>query len=851
MKLFNVASVLLALLSGALSGCGGGGGGGGAATINPAVTGGTITSISINSPPVVSFVVKDSSGNPISGLKLFDLAGAAGDPACGGSNVTFAIAKFDGYNWQSLISRQRYAADDLSNPAAPKHSVIEGTTDPKPTSTLSNPGTAVADPSTRVVGILEEANGVYTYRFATDVTTPLPMANAITGRNVAVGKVANNGQLAVKDGATIHRVALQLCYVDPVTRATVKANPYLDFTLGADGRGAPVMDSQGNLLSAHSVVDRASCNDCHQNFAQHGGNRVEPQYCVMCHNPGSSDFETGNPIDFKLMVHKFHMGKRLTQDYAVRSAIARKTDAGTGAVSGVLYPQDQRNCVKCHDGSAGASHKTAQGDNWLNKASKNACWSCHDDYKTAGSGWQIAHTPYAAMFPAGVANPDATSDLICQQCHNNAGTGVAKTTAKAHEITEWALGENYQYNIWNVVKNADNTVTVEYSVSNPKSGMDYDILNVQYQYAVVNTAGTTTTKTFRFGNMNMLFGWGANDYANDGAIGRPWNSSCTVAPTASPTCDAVSGLPKAATAGAITRGQPVSINALFDSSVQRVGATNRFRLTSTTLPAAASGTIAVAFQGRINEMKNANSSWSIPVKNVVKYFAMNGDPVDRRQVVSAEKCNACHGRNLAYANITTYLPGTAPHGGSRTEPEVCVICHNGNNPLNGTTVAGGVVTKYAESADFKRMIHMMHAEQEENFPIWPKSIKTTGMNTSLYSGLKNCESCHVNGSYKQNRSIVGTSTTYDVNLAVDSSNASITDTDASNNLVITPRASACSSCHTSDAAKSHMVATGGASFGNVTQAGLASGTLLLESCDGCHMQGGMSPVDLRHDIAAK
>lgn len=842
MKMRNVAPALMALLLGALAGCGGGGdsGDGGTVTPNSAMTGGTITGVTVNSSPVATFVVNDSTGKPVIGLRLSDPTGTLpADPACNNSNVTFAIAKFDGANWQSLISRQRYA-----NSAPAKFSVIEGTTDPKPaTGGYTNPETAVVDPSTRIVGILEEASGVYTYRFATDVSTPLLMANAVDKKNLALGKLANNGHLAVKDGRTIHRVALQLCYVDPATGATVKTNPYIDFTLRADGKAVPFLDDQGKLVSARTVVDRASCNACHQNFAQHGGNRVEPNYCVMCHNPGSNDFETGNSIDFKLMVHKFHMGKRLTADYAVRSAVARKDTAGV--ITGVLYPQDQRNCVKCHDGSPTATNKTAQGDNWNNKASKNACLACHDNYKTASSKWQTVHAPYSTLFLPSQANPDATPDPICQSCHNNAGGGVAKTIAKAHEVTEWVKGEDYQYNIWGVTKNPDNTLTVEYSVSNPKTGIDYDIMAAAYQYNVVNTAGTTTTKTFRFGALNMLFGWGTADYSNDGAIGRAWNSSCTVAPSAAPTCNATTGLPKAGTAGPITRGQPVAINAMFDSSVQRVGTSNHFKLTSTVLPPAANGTIAVAFQGRVSEPKDVNTSWAIPVTNKVEYFAMNGTKVERRQVVSAEKCNACHGRNLAFTNVTTFKPGLGGHGGSRTDPEVCVICHNGNNPLNGTVVAGGVVTKYAETADFKRMIHMMHAEQEDNFPIWPKAQKTTHLGSVMFAGLKNCNSCHVGGSYMQNRSVLGTSVTYAVNTAVDSANATITDIDASDNLLISPKASVCSGCHSSAGAKTHMINEGGAAFGSVTQGAFTSGNI-FESCDSCHAQGGMRPVDGVH-----
>ena len=552
--------------------CGGSGGGGGGGGSTPTTTpGGTITGITVNSPPVVTFVVNDSSGKPVTGLTLYD---ASSSTACGSSNISFAIAKFDGANWQSLISRQRYASDSPG-----KLSVIEGTTDPKPASGYTNPDTALTDPSTRIVGILEEANGTYTYHFATDVTTPLLMADAVDMRNVSLGKVANNGQLAIKDGKTLHRVALQLCYVDPVTKATVKVNPYADFTLGADGKGVIYKDSKGNPTPARKVVDRESCNECHVNFAQHGGNRVDPNFCVMCHNPGSTDFETGNPIDFKLMVHKFHMGKRLTQDYAVRSAVARK-DLGGGDIEGVLYPQDQRNCVKCHDGSAGAAHKTAQGDNWKTKASKNACWACHDDYKTPGSDWQTAHAFFASLsiFSPSVSNPDNTADAVCQSCHNDVDSGVAPTIAKSHEVAEWVLSGNYQFNIWGITKNADNSLTVEYSVSNPKTGSNYDLLDAAL--------------ASRFTNLSLLFGWNTSDYANDGGPGR---------------------------------GQPFSVKAATDASVLKLGANNHFTLNSGVLPDAANGTVAVAFQGRIND-----SGLRVPVPNVVKYIAMSGNVLEHQ-----------------------------------------------------------------------------------------------------------------------------------------------------------------------------------------------------------------------------
>ncbi len=864
-----------------LSACGGGGGGGSAppatspgggatgavaslAAANPAasntasnpgaafslVIDAGLSPLTVNSPPKVNFAVIDGNGNHVPGLTLFNAGGATADPACSGGNVKFTIAQLQADDtWRSLISNKQTVAASVS----PALSVTYGALDPVQTATIANPATIDAT-HPQLVGILTEnaAAGYYSYQAATDVTNP----NAVTTANAAAGtSVLTNGYAIVKDGRTVHRAALLLCYVDPATRATVKVNPYFDFTIGADGKAVALKDAAGKLTEAKKVVDRAACNGCHQNFAAHGGARNEPQLCVMCHNPGSQDFHNnGQPVDFKLMVHKFHRGKSLTQDYVVHNSVARKTDTSVtpNVVYGVTYPGELRNCSKCHDGSATATVKTAQGDNWKTKASKNACWSCHDDYKAAASKWQLAHAPFASTgyIQPSVANPDQTPDSECRRCHVSSWVD----TASVHQVPEWVLGESYQYNIWNTTLNADRTVTVEYSVSNPKTGADYDILDFsKYRYSISNTAGTSKTNTFTFAG-TMYVGWGTDDYSNVGAVGRPWGSNCTTqVASGTPTCDA-NGLPQASTPGTpningaggalITRGQPVALSVLFDPSVRRVGSSNHFTITSTPIPASVTGSGVAAYAGRVSVQKDANTSYAIPVKNVVKYFALDGKAtVARRDVVATAKCEVCHDKFIKNHG----------HGGSRNTPEVCVICHNGNNPLNGTVVKSGAVTAYAESAHFKRFIHMAHEDlaqnnkstttllgQGINFPAQEK-------NTAVYGQLKNCNMCHVNNSYQLDKGVIGTSVTYAVDLSKDSTSASITDTDPSDNKVISPKASACSSCHSSDAAKTHMTGVGGASFGTATQLDLASGRV-TETCNNCHAPGNILPMETAHGL---
>src|SRR6185312_12896046 len=65
----------------------------------------------------------------------------------------------------------------------------------------------------------------------------------------------------------------------------------------------------GGNPNPRDVVRNADCNTCHSTLSFHGGSRVGVDICNMCHTPQTTDPNTGESLDMKVMVHKIHMGE--------------------------------------------------------------------------------------------------------------------------------------------------------------------------------------------------------------------------------------------------------------------------------------------------------------------------------------------------------------------------------------------------------------------------------------------------------------------------------------------------------------------------------------------------------------
>jgi OmcA/MtrC family decaheme c-type cytochrome len=154
----------------------------------------------------------------------------------------------------------------------------------------------------------------------------------------------------------------------------------------------------GQVVHRWDKIRDVSCNTCHEQLAAHGGARRDVKLCVLCHSPQSVDPDTGNTLDFNVMIHKIHRGADLP---SVQAGIPYQFIGFGNSLhdfSTVHYPQDIRNCQNCHERG-----NPTQREVWFTQPSRAACGSCHDNIN-----WVTGH---------GHAAGPQLNDAACSSCH--------------------------------------------------------------------------------------------------------------------------------------------------------------------------------------------------------------------------------------------------------------------------------------------------------------------------------------------------------------------------------------------------------------------------------------------------
>ena len=923
MKLSMTLAGACTLVLAALAGCGGGGGSSADTTPPPAVvtppvavpTGTSpitlssatppatfaalqlkvnIGRVAISGAPVVDFSLTDTDGNAVIGFGSTSLA--SGAKVASYPNLAFALAK--------LVP--------ASNGSPSKWvSYIVSTV---PTTTVASVPTR---PSTDNTGTLvDHGNGTYTYTFYRDVTQMKAFVAAATlaAPNVA----ADLGDLSYVPTAT-HRLAMIISGAAPGTGSntatgvtTVPAvnlaspvNVLYDF-IPATGLPVAATDVQRNIVTS------ASCNTCHAKLGGlvgtasasfHGGTRNDPALCTVCHTDqrkyGRSNVASTNLVfpagsttyvadgatvgNLPVLVHKLHLGEGLAkQGYNFAGVLLNATK----------YPQDIRNCVTCHDGTATAAHPTAQGNNWNTVPNATACGACHDGINfTTGKGVTLADAAAGlSVSPFGHVGGAQANDSLCALCHTPAVIATAHVPVTPPDATNALLvnGGNANTNAASLAGNTANLPAGAIAVS-------YDLKSVS-----VNAAGQPTL-VFR-----MLQNGSAVPFNLPTAKKEMWDNF-----VGSPSAYFVFAVPQDGIAAPADFNASASgyLRSIWNGTATGTGAgtlagpdANGYytvTLTGVKIPSSA-----VMLTGGVGYTYSVSSTQPLTQTNLAA-FPTKASPVNpalltgglvvvapdvsmvatgytaRRPIIQSSKCDACHVR-LGVFTASNF------HAGQRNDGASCSWCHNPARTSSGWP---------ADSAYF---VHAIHGSAQRTVPFtWHAASTTDSFADIGYPGvLSNCEACHVPGSYDFsaaanaaavpnrlyrtvatgtfNGTVGGTNTalavfslspyvvkdnvtSYGTGFAFNAATASQATTPASaTTLVISPIATACVACHDDALATAHMKSNGGQIYaprGTLGTAGVAgTGTGALgawnsgsgEACLVCHGSGKVADIKAVH-----
>lgn len=225
------------------------------------------------------------------------------------------------------------------------------------------------------------------------------------------------------------------------------------------------------------------------------------------------------------------------------------------------------------------------------------------------------------------------------------------------------------------------------------------------------------------------------------------------------------------------------------------------------LPANATGSFIVGLEGYVNATINAGTTKEATVRDRadVTYQTVavtDSKPVARRQVVTKEKCNACHEKLLL-------------HGGNRDDANYCVTCHN---PVNTDVTTRPAGEKPEQTIDMRTMIHKIHTGEELNreYTVYGRGGSKNDFTEVRYPGdRRDCQQCHLPGTY---------------NVPLSEGLLSVT-TKRDYFTPTPPESAACLACHDSRSTAAHA-------YVNIAPFG--------EACAACHGTGADFAVDKVH-----
>ena len=781
-----------------------------------------VTGVTSGASPVISFTLVDESGNPLKGLQA--------------NQVSFAIAQLqvaaDGStHWRNYVNHIENAGGGLGWGTA---NAVQ------PTTQAASAGTFV-----------DKGDGSYTFAFS----KPLDGLAADAQANYSTAGVIPAGITIAYDGTLTHRVAIELRAPFGATALNPTNNAVYDWI--------PATGST-TLTTTRKIASNKECDACHAKLAMHGGPRIDVEYCVVCHNDGNADAQSGNSLDLKVLAHKVHSGASLPSVVADTTNHGLVPTQGIGYViygyggsvnnfNDIVWPQDTRNCTTCHNT---ADANTPQAINYTTTVTAAACTTCHDN---------IDFTAASVVKHAGTAGPIADSTCLNAGCHSATSPGVAAVgggnvdVVTAHGLVKQTMMAKYKLTIFRV-----EAVMPGATLASP------DVVETACAAKIAAAAATApvictvppgyyprvTVKVVDPTNNNAAYdlsqppfsaygssisaraGWSTLNYTNPGAIvgaGAPQAEAVnflaniagsnnagpapitTATATSCPVaCPGYSAYVTAATSGSAVSIIPQIPAAYLGNGNTTLTARFPYPVPLASERALAGGSGAIGAQAQLNfagvadvgttapKVSGSTSLYatSIPIRvaDPVYFPITDTTAVARRQVVDFNNCLRCHKKLVA-------------HGSRVDNPQFCVMCHNPAQAVQvPTRGAAGVPYQHgSEPVDFKFFIHGIHSANYKAGEVDFTSVGFPG-------ALNNCLGCHKTDTYYPVDPAAVFGTSIDPGVPPSATRFQGWD-DPTNHYAITANAAACGSCHADQTAQNHMKQQGAVVIGDLISTG--------------------------------
>ncbi len=753
----------------------------------------------------------------------------------------------------------------------------------------SQPGTGTATPT------------------AVQAVTPVPLVNPF---NIGFDFVPNGSPVTVTRNI-VQKESCASCHDNggPLT--------------GGRGIGHISTSSATNGIPAGRYVGRYDpmlCVTCHTDQTKYGFAQVtattnpdgSPAYSGAYYRTlATAQSPTGEAaFTYPRMIHQTHMGSNLVKtgynlnnhcSISSAPAVGANGVYGSGTITGtnlaqcfnlVNYPQDNRNCTKCHAGpataSVGATGKqstavqTKDGDNWQNVPSQLACGACHDGINFAtGGGITLGDrdADVAAGRPVGTTQSGhiggaKADNSQCAVCHD-----APNTTTKA----SIAVGHSTFLATPNNPKTLAGVSTISYnlkSVSVNSSGNPVFVFQIIKDGAPVTSLATAATLTSATSgaqvvdpNYSPFSGFVAGsggptlyflfatpidgiqnpaDYTKSLSVSLASLMIASGSPkTGSVTIDGSGNI--TATITGDTLGQAAGIGCTKPTAPAVATCVNTAVLASPiVIPTSgankvtmAAGFIAGAFvqtnvagyaytPGSVTVNPNVSISGGVAIAPVAPIVTATGF-TGRRQIADNNKCQNCHEQlGTGYNNGPIFHNIANVAGpGYRNNVQICTNCHN------AVTSTGA-----PWSINLPAWIHGIHGGSERTNPY---TVQANFPNIQYPGLLRDCNQCHLPNTvnFGATASAIGnmiwptvltgtTSATQYTTVPYINSTVTPVGTNLGNGYSFTPAGATVSAYTPASgvAVAAHVAAAGG----EVVQA--ASGTLvnspIAGACLGCH-----------------